>query len=76
MKENCEKEFFLLIAIDSKCLSIGRRKKIIKLSADSAFSFLGIGSKTKTQNWPKVFYNRFYRKLGFPNFKQRSSNVS
>ena len=27
----------------------------MKFSADSAFSFSGIGPKTKTQNWRKVF---------------------
>ena len=31
------------------------RKSFIKLSADFAFSFLGIGSKTKSRNWRKVF---------------------
>ena len=31
----------------------------IKLSADSVFSFLSIGSKRKTRNWRKTFYNRF-----------------
>ena len=51
------------------------RENFIKLSADSAFSFLGIGSKTKTRNWRKVFYNMFYRKLDITNLKQRSSKV-
>ena len=30
-------------------------ENVINLSADSAFSFSGIGSKTKTRNWRKVF---------------------
>ena len=34
-------------------------ENFIELSADSAFSFLSIGSKTKTRNWQKTFYNRF-----------------
>ena len=34
-------------------------ENFIELSADSAFSFLSIGSKTKTRNWRKTFYNRF-----------------
>ena len=38
--------------------------------------FLGIGSKTKTENWRKVFYNMFYLKLDFPNFKQRYQRSS
>ena len=51
-------------------------KNFIKLSADLAFSFLGIGSKTKTRNWRKAFYNMFYHKLGFPNFKQKQQSYS
>ena len=51
------------------------RVNFIKFSVDSAFSFLGIGSKSKTQNWWKVFYDMFYCKLDIPNFKQRSSKV-
>ena len=31
------------------------RENFIELSADSAFSFLGIGSKTKLRDWRKVF---------------------
>ena len=34
-------------------------KNLIELSVDSAFLFLGIGLKTKVQNWPKTFYNMF-----------------
>ena len=51
-------------------------KSFIKLSADSAFSFLGKGSKMKTQNWRKVFYNMFYRKLDFFNFNQKYQRSS
>ena len=51
-------------------------KSFIKLSADSAFSFLGIGSKMKTWNWQKMFYSMFYCKLDFPNFKQRYQRSS
>ena len=35
------------------------RENFLELSADSTFSFLSIGSKTKTRNWWKTFYNRF-----------------
>ena len=35
------------------------REDFIELSADSAFSFLGIGLKTKTRNWRETFYNMF-----------------
>ena len=46
------------------------RENFIKLSVDSAVLLLSIGPKMKTQNWRKVFYNVFYRKLDFPSFKQ------
>ena len=35
------------------------RESFIELSAISAFSVLGVGSKTKTRNWRKIFYNMF-----------------
>ena len=35
------------------------REDFVQPSADSRFSFLGIGSKTKTRNWRKTFYNMF-----------------
>ena len=34
-------------------------ENFIELSADFTFSFLSIGSETKTRNWRKTFYNRF-----------------
>ena len=52
------------------------RKNCVKYSADFAFSFLGIRSKTKTWNWWKVYCNLFYCRLHFPNFKQRSSKAA
>ena len=74
------KEFLLYVNIVSKCLSINIQsvnitekvgKRFMQFSADSAFSFLGIGSKKKRRNWREVFCNMFYRRLDFPNFKQR-----
>ena len=44
----------------------------MKLSADSVFSFLGVGLKMKTR---KVFYNMCYSILGFPGY-QRSPKVA
>ena len=46
------------------------RANFIELSADSAFSFLGIGSKTKTRNWQTVFYIVFYHRLDFLDFNK------
>ena len=47
------------------------RENFIELSVDSAFSVLVIGSKTKTRNWWKVFYIKFFfGKLDFLNFKK------
>ena len=46
------------------------RENFIELSVDSAFSVLVIGSKTKTRNWRKVFYIKFFGKLDFLNFKK------
>ena len=51
-------------------------KNFIKLSEDSEFSLLGIGSKIKTRNWRKAFYTMFTSKLEIPNFKQRPSAVA
>ena len=45
-------------------------ENFIELSVDSAFSVLGIGSKTKTWNWRKDFYIKFFGKLDFLNFKK------
>ena len=52
------------------------RQNFIELSADCVFSFLGIGSKTKTWNWRNVYCKLFYCKLHFPSFKQRSSKAA
>ena len=84
-KEKCEKEILLYSKIDCKylCINIYSKnitervgKNFIRLSAESAFSFLGIVSERKKRNWQKVFYNTFYRKFGIHNFKQRPSNVA
>ena len=41
------------------------KKNVINLSADSAFSFSGIGSKTNRRNWRKTFYNMFIASYTF-----------
>ena len=69
MKEN-EKMFYfiltLILRVKTSILISKYRwkssKSFIKLSADSGFLFLGIGSKTKRRNWRKVFYIMCYHK--------------
>ena len=51
------------------------RENFIELSADSAFSFLGIESKTKKGICGK-FLEHVYWKSHFPNFKQKSSKAA
>ena len=60
---------FLIINIYSVNVTERVGKNFKNISANSTFSFLAIGLKTKTRNWRKVFYNMFYHKLDIPNFK-------
>ena len=52
------------------------RESFIKLFTDSAFSIFGIASKTKNAELAENFLQHVYRKLHFPNSKQRSSKAA
>ena len=66
-KRICNNILFKFLNINIQSINITRRvgKNFMRLSGDSAFSILGIGSKIKKRNWRKNFYYMFYRSWAF-----------